>query len=556
MFGGFMSCARALRAMCAVVVVVVVATAASVANADPAETKRLFTQRCMACHTFGKGVKVGPDLKGVTERRPRAWLIQFVRSAQRMIDGGDPVAVTLFEQFKQQRMPDWTDLSDLQITSLLDWLAINGPEQQEPDARDAELATAAEIETGRQLFHGERELARGGSACASCHAIRDSRGRSGGTLGGELTRVYSQYQDGGMTRFLKRPCVKRLPESTTASFLAPEESFALKAYFRHTALTDQSASAARAGTPLLAKSVDVSDPPDGDSAGSVTDKPGSPSARVLWAPRSVGSVPAPPGARLESELLFRAFPYAALLVLVLGIAIRHVLVRRRRDGVRPAASTAWRLLRGRRAWRIGLAVTAALHLLGLVVPSTILAWNGEPIRMYLLEGTGFLFGVLALLGWVELMRRHLGAAAVGRVRWSEIADCALLSLLGIAILSGLATALLYRWGSSWSASTLAPYMQSLVRGAPATHLVEYLPFVVRIHVLSWFALIALVPFTSAALILVAGIERAVAPVGRPLDAATRAGKRALARLSPARWLWPEEDALDLSAKPDNARKPS
>ena len=30
-----------------------------------------FTTRCTACHTFGKGVKVGPDLKGVTERRQR-----------------------------------------------------------------------------------------------------------------------------------------------------------------------------------------------------------------------------------------------------------------------------------------------------------------------------------------------------------------------------------------------------------------------------------------------------------------------------------------------------
>jgi protein SCO1/2 len=47
------------------------------------DAKKVFNQRCTACHTFGKGVKVGPDLKGVTARRQRPWLLKFVRSSQR-----------------------------------------------------------------------------------------------------------------------------------------------------------------------------------------------------------------------------------------------------------------------------------------------------------------------------------------------------------------------------------------------------------------------------------------------------------------------------------------
>jgi hypothetical protein len=99
-------------------------------------------------------------------------------------------------------------------------------------------------------------------------------------------------------------------------------------------------------------------------------------------------------------------------------------------------------------------------------------------------------------------------------------------------------------------------MQSLASGTPATHLIEHMPFLVRLHVLSWFAVIALVPFTSTALIVVVALERGIAVLARPIDAATRAGRRVLARLSPARWLWPEEDALDLPGKSDNARGPS
>jgi cytochrome c2 len=101
-----------------------------VADADPAEARKIFTQRCMACHTYGKGVKVGPDLKGVTERRERAWLHKFIRSSQTVIASGDATAVALFQQFKQQQMPDWTDLSKEQIDSILDWLAVGGPEQR------------------------------------------------------------------------------------------------------------------------------------------------------------------------------------------------------------------------------------------------------------------------------------------------------------------------------------------------------------------------------------------------------------------------------------------
>jgi protein SCO1/2 len=51
--------------------------------AHATDAKKIFNQRCTACHTFGKGVKVGPDLKGVTARRQRPWLLKFVRSSQR-----------------------------------------------------------------------------------------------------------------------------------------------------------------------------------------------------------------------------------------------------------------------------------------------------------------------------------------------------------------------------------------------------------------------------------------------------------------------------------------
>jgi len=105
-------------------------------------------------------------------------------------------------------------------------------------------------------------------------------------------------------------------------------------------------------------------------------------------------------------------------------------------------------------------------------------------------------------------------------------------------------------------------MQSLARGAPATRLVEEMPFLVRLHVFSWFVVIALVPFTSAALIIASGLERCAALVTRPINAATRMAHRMAAKFSPARWLWPEEDApategaLARHGQGDQAQEPS
>lgn len=200
------------------------------------DAKKVFNQRCTACHTFGKGVKVGPDLKGVTVRRQRPWLLKFIRSSQRVIASGDPVANELFRTFKRQRMPDWTDLSPQDVSTILDWLAADGPEQKPADERDAELASAADLARARALFEGKKPLASGGLACGACHTVRDHGRQTGGTLGPELTDTYLKYRDRALTLLLKHPCTPRQPELASGRYLEPEEAFALKAYLREVAV--------------------------------------------------------------------------------------------------------------------------------------------------------------------------------------------------------------------------------------------------------------------------------------------------------------------------------
>src|SRR4051812_38076999 len=101
------SIAVSSRTILAIVVLVFALAFAAPAPARAAagtpEAKKIFNQRCTACHSFGKGIKVGPDLKGVTKRRERPWLLKFIRSSQTVIGAGDPVASKLFADFKKQR---------------------------------------------------------------------------------------------------------------------------------------------------------------------------------------------------------------------------------------------------------------------------------------------------------------------------------------------------------------------------------------------------------------------------------------------------------------------
>jgi mono/diheme cytochrome c family protein len=93
---------------------------------DPAavaEGKTLFTQNCTACHAVSDEVVLGPGLKGVTQRRPEAWLISWIKNSQKVIASGDKYAVDLYNKFNKTVMPSY-DFSDAQIRSLLAYIDV------------------------------------------------------------------------------------------------------------------------------------------------------------------------------------------------------------------------------------------------------------------------------------------------------------------------------------------------------------------------------------------------------------------------------------------------
>jgi len=228
---------------------------------------------------------------------------------------------------------------------------------------------------------------------------------------------------------------------------------------------------------------------------------------------------------VSDHSLFAAAPGLALLTLVSVSVLRYLLARQPLD--RSALVRTKRLLWGARAWRVGIFGLLVIHLLLVVFPRQVLIWNQRHWRLLLLEGTGALLGVAALVGLIGLIVRNIRAPDPGSPARPSIVDTAFLGLLLVNTVSGLATALLYRWASSWSTVTVVPYVRSLVELEPRVGLVAGLPYMAKLHVFSAIVMVGVLPFTCLFEALVYPIDRVLSSVRATLAERARRVLRVL-----------------------------
>jgi nitrite reductase (NO-forming) len=79
-----------------------------------------FDSKCLACHTIGQGPKLGPDLAGATKHRSKAWLTNWLKSPEKMLET-DADAKALLKQYNNVPMPN-QNLSDKEIRQYLAYL--------------------------------------------------------------------------------------------------------------------------------------------------------------------------------------------------------------------------------------------------------------------------------------------------------------------------------------------------------------------------------------------------------------------------------------------------
>ena len=174
--------------------------------------KEIFIESCAACHSIGGGRLVGPDLKGVNDKRPEDWLIKFTKSSQTLVKSGDKTAVALFEEFNKIPMPDQA-LSDEQIKegagSHQGDRRRHGGGQGKPQPSRAAAAPVAEaqpgeIQLGQDPFEGKVRFTNGGPSCNACHHVTSDTLLGGGLLPAELSLSVSAHGPCGGPRCYRK----------------------------------------------------------------------------------------------------------------------------------------------------------------------------------------------------------------------------------------------------------------------------------------------------------------------------------------------------------------
>jgi mono/diheme cytochrome c family protein len=202
--------------------------------ADDAET--FYEDNCAGCHTIGEGPGAGPDLKGVTGRRDREWLIRFLLDPEAF--ASDPEVARMIKEADGQAMPATPGLTRELAVAILELIEQRSGTARAPaTAAPAEPAvTPADVARGRDLFLGSSPLAAAGPACIACHESAGVPAPSGGRLGPDLTAAHERLGGRrGLVAWLGAPATPMMRAVYRPAPLTREESVALTAFLEDSA---------------------------------------------------------------------------------------------------------------------------------------------------------------------------------------------------------------------------------------------------------------------------------------------------------------------------------
>jgi nitrate reductase gamma subunit len=186
-------------------------------------------------------------------------------------------------------------------------------------------------------------------------------------------------------------------------------------------------------------------------------------------------------------------PYTAVTVLIVVSIYRFVTNKFSYSSLSSQFLEGDELFYGSVPWHIGIIGVLTGHLIGLLVPEQVLWFNSVPIRLYILEVTGLVFGLLALVGVVSLFWRRIKTPKIWAV--TTAMDMVVLVLLLAQVFLGVYTALFYRWGSSWYAAAAVPYLYSLFSFQPDLAMITPMPLIVKLHIIGAFLILLVFPFS-------------------------------------------------------------
>lgn len=199
-------------------------------------------------------------------------------------------------------------------------------------------------------------------------------------------------------------------------------------------------------------------------------------------------------------LFFAVLPYVAFFTFFL------VTIQRYRQRTFSYSSLSSQFLENKRHfWSLvpfhyGILVVLAGHIIAFLFPRELLLFNSRPLRLYILEVSALIFGLMTLIGLVASLARRATESKIRVVTGAS--DWILYGILLLQVASGVYVALFHPWGSSWFAATVSPYLWSLVMLSPDFTSISVMPLSVKLHIINAYVLIGFFPFTRLVHVLV------------------------------------------------------
>ncbi len=196
---------------------------------------------------------------------------------------------------------------------------------------------------------------------------------------------------------------------------------------------------------------------------------------------------------MSNYFFFIGLPYAAMFVVILGTIFRYLNFGYKVSSLSSQFLETRELFYGSRPFHWGLLFLFFGHMIAFLFPRSVLLWNSVPVRLLIIEIAALGFALTALFGLLVLISRRFKHKRLLKV--TNTMDVVVYVILAVQIVSGLWVAFFFRWGSTWFASTLTPYLKSLFLFNPDIVAVSELPLAVKIHLISAFTLIGIIPST-------------------------------------------------------------
>lgn len=194
-----------------------------------------------------------------------------------------------------------------------------------------------------------------------------------------------------------------------------------------------------------------------------------------------------------NTILFVIFPYVALIVAVIVAIYRSIYRPFTISSLSSQLLENKQLYWGSISFHWGIVLILLMHLLAVIFPQSIILWNAQPLRLYLLELSGLALGLWSLIGLLVLIWRRATQPRIRAV--TSPIDRLILLLLVVSVVTGVIMAVAYRFGSYWFTGVFTPYLLSLFTLQPRVDLVAPLPWLIKLHVVNFFVLLLVFPFS-------------------------------------------------------------